>query len=135
LDYQRPTILLVEDDSATREMFEYALRLAGFFVVAVRDGFAGLRSIEQHHPDLVVLDLDLPHVSGMDVHREIMAHADTSRIPVVVVTGTNWQPPAGVLRTLRKPITSDVLVKIVEQALDEQGDGPKDGWRPPRPPR
>ena len=77
--YQRPTILLVEDDSATREMFDYALRLAGFAVVAARDGLAGLRAIEQQVPDAVVLDLDLPHVSGIDVQQEIVSHAGDSR--------------------------------------------------------
>jgi len=115
--YERPTILLVEDDNATREMFDYALRMAGFAVTPVRDGFAALRSIEQQCPDVVVLDLDLPHVSGFDVHQEIMSHAETCRTPVVVVTGTNWQPPAEVFRTLRKPIASDILITAVEQAL------------------
>src|SRR5258705_6639939 len=76
--YERPTVLLVEDDNATREMFDYALRMAGFSVTAVRDGFAALRSIEQGCPDIVVLDLDLPHVSGLDVHQELMSHAERS---------------------------------------------------------
>ena len=120
--YERPTVLLVEDDDATREMFDYALRMAGFAVTAVRDGFAALRSIEQQCPDIVVLDLDLPHVSGMDVHQEIVSHAETCRIPIVVVTGTNWQTPAEVFRTLRKPIASDVLITTIEQALAQAGD-------------
>ena len=117
--YQRATILLVEDDSATRELFDYALRLSGFAVVAARDGLAGLRAIEQQVPDAVVLDLDLPHVSGMDVHEEIGSHAETRDIPIIIVTGTGWKAPAGVFRTLRKPITSDVLVMVVQQALME----------------
>jgi DNA-binding response OmpR family regulator len=115
--FERPTVLLVEDDDATREMFDYALRMAGFAVTPVRDGFAALRSIEQQCPDIVVLDLDLPHVSGFDVHQEIVSHAETCRIPIVVVTGTNWQAPSEVFRTLRKPIASDILVSTIEQAL------------------
>jgi DNA-binding response OmpR family regulator len=121
--YERPTVLLVEDDNATREMFDYALRMAGFSVTAVRDGFAALRSIEQGCPDIVVLDLDLPHVSGLDVHQELMSHAETCRIPVVVVTGTSLQPPPEVFRTLRKPIASDVLVTTIEQALAQSPSG------------
>ncbi len=66
-------------DSATRELFDYALRLAGFAVVAARDGLAGLRAIEQQVPDAVALDLDLPDVSGMDVHQEIVSHGGDSR--------------------------------------------------------
>ena len=126
--YERPTVLLVEDDDATREMFDYALRMAGFAVTAVRDGFAALRSIEQECPDVVVLDLDLPTVSGMDVHQEIVSHAETCMTPVVVVTGTNWQTPTEVFRTLRKPIASDVLVTTIEQALAQASDdSPDDG--------
>jgi len=102
-------------------MFEYALRIAGFNVSTAADGLIALRAIDQHCiPDVVVLDLDLPQVSGIDVHQEIMSHARTCAIPVVVVTGTNWQPPAGVFRTLRKPIPSDVLVNVVQRAVDHR---------------
>jgi CheY-like chemotaxis protein len=106
-------------------MFEYALRIAGFDVSAAADGLTALRSIDQHCiPDVVVLDLDLPQVSGIDVHQEIMSHAGTCAIPVVVVTGTNWPPPAGVFRTLRKPIAADVLVKVVEGAVAHHHEHP-----------
>jgi len=119
--HERPTILLFEDDRSTREMYEYALRLAGFTVSVAADGLAGLRVIEQQLPDVIVLDLDLPQISGIDVHHEIVSHAETRRIPIVVVTGTNWKAPAGVFRTLRKPINSDVLVAVIQQALEEHG--------------
>jgi len=128
--HERPTVLLVEDDSATREMFDYALRMAGFAVTSVRDGFSALRSIEQECPDIVVLDLDLPHVSGLDVHQEIVSHAETCMTPVVVVTGTNWQPPPEVFRTLRKPIASDILVTTIEQALAQPREEPAVDTRP-----
>jgi DNA-binding NtrC family response regulator len=129
-----PLVLLVEDDRATREMFEYALRLAGFTVSSMADGLTALRAIDQHCiPDVVVLDLDLPQVSGIDVHQEIVSHAETCAIPIIVVTGTNWHPPKGVFRTLRKPIASDVLVKVVERALAHHHEHPpsKDPHRPP----
>jgi len=116
-----PTVLLVEDDRATREMFDYALRLAGFAVSAAADGLSALRILDQHFiPSVIVLDLDLPQVSGTDVHQEIVSHAETQAIPVVVVTGTTWQAPVGVFRTLRKPINSDVVVSVVQQALSAQ---------------
>jgi DNA-binding response OmpR family regulator len=116
--YARSTILLVEDDRATREMFDYALRIVGFDVMSVGDGMSALRAIDQHCiPDVVVLDLDLPQVSGIDVHQEIVSHAETCDIPVIIVTGTSWQSPSSVFRTLRKPINSDTLVKVVQLAL------------------
>ena len=104
-------------------MFDYALRIAGFEVWGVDDGLTALRALDQHYiPDVMVLDLDLPRVSGFDVHQEIVSHAETRAIPVIVVTGTTWRPPAGVFRTLRKPIASDVLVNVVERALKQEDD-------------
>lgn len=102
-------------------MFEYALRIAGFSVAAAADGLVALRMIDQHFlPDAIVLDLDLPQVSGIDVQQEVVSHADTRDIPIIVVTGTGWRPPAGVFRTLRKPIASDVVVAAVQEALARQ---------------
>lgn len=113
----------MEDDRATREMFDYALRLAGFDVSAAADGLGALRILDQHIvPNVIVLDLDLPQVSGFDVHHEIVAHAETQDIPIVVVTGTSLRAPTGVFRTLRKPINSDVLVSAVQRALEQELD-------------
>ena len=125
--HERPTVLLVEDDRATREMFDYALRMEGFAVLVASDGLIALRVIEQQLPDVIVVDLDLPHVSGIDVQQEVMAHAETAAIPIVVVTGTEWKTPGGVFQTLRKPITPDVLVAVVRKALSPpDGTPPKD---------
>jgi chemosensory pili system protein ChpA (sensor histidine kinase/response regulator) len=115
------TVLLVEDDHATREMFGYALRMEGFEVLVASDGLAALRLLEQNVPDVVVLDLDLPQVSGFDVQQDIVAHIETQAIPIIVVTATEWDVPSNVFRTLRKPIMPEVLVNVVEQALSEPG--------------
>jgi chemosensory pili system protein ChpA (sensor histidine kinase/response regulator) len=120
--HERPTVLLVEDDRATREMYEYALRLAGFAVKVAADGLTALRFLEQDIPDVMVLDLDLPHVSGSDVQQEVVAHAETSAIPIVVVTGTEWNAPAGVVQVLRKPITTDALIDAVQRAISPPDD-------------
>ena len=129
--HERPIILLVEDDRATREMFEYALRIEGFDVSVVGDGFAALQFVEQRLPDLIVLDLDLPHVSGIDVQQEVLAHADTSAIPIVVVTGTEGKvPEQGVFQVLRKPITPDVLITVIRRAFSPfEGDISKEDAR------
>ena len=114
---QRRTVLLVEDDRATRELFAEALHWAGLGVLAAGDGLTALRILDQQRPDVVVLDLELPHVSGLDVHQEILAHAETRDVPVVIVTGTDWPAPPGTFRILRKPIGADVVVTTVLSAL------------------
>jgi DNA-binding response OmpR family regulator len=111
-------------------LFEYALRMAGFDVSAAADGMTALRALDQHViPYVVVLDLDLPQVSGIDLHQEIVSHAETCSIPIIIVTGTNWPTPTGVFRTLRKPIPSDVVVTAVERALARDADDPGDDDR------
>ena len=126
---ERPLILVVEDDQQTRELYEYVLRMAGYDVAIARDGLAALRILEQHLPDVILLDLDLPHVSGFDVHQEVLAHAETASIPIVVVTGTTWAPPAGVFRALQKPISSDVVMSTLREALtrDDAAAATKEG--------
>ena len=106
-------------------MFDYALRMEGLTVLVASDGLGALRLIEHDLPDVIVLDLDLPHVSGIDVQQELMSHAETSAIPIVVVTGTDGKMPEGVFQILRKPITPDVLIQVVRKALS-----PPHGMRP-----
>ena len=122
---ERPTILLVEDDRATRDMLQFALRFDGFTVVAAGDGLVALHVLEHDLPDAIVLDLDLSQVSGIDVQQELMAHAETSAIPIVVVIGRTSKPPEGVFQVLRRPITAGVLLKAVRKALS-----PADGILP-----
>src|SRR5215210_896818 len=81
-------VLVVEDDIELRRAFRLALVLEGFEVEEAGDGIEALRQIEQRPPDLIVLDLGLPLLSGVSVQQEIAAHALTRHIPVVVVTGS-----------------------------------------------
>ena len=86
---ERQTILVVEDDEDLRRLFRTALMLAGFDVMEAGDGLEALLRIDQSPPDLVVLDLVLPRLSGIAVQQEIAAQAVTRDIPVVVITGAS----------------------------------------------
>jgi CheY-like chemotaxis protein len=113
------TILLVEDNDDLRHMFADALRFAGFNVVEARDGLAALHVLENHHPDLIVLDLVLPGVDGLSIRDEILAHTETRDIPIVIVTGSA-ETFGRRLRddcVLRKPVMPDKLVKTVRKCL------------------
>ena len=123
--YERPTVLLVEDDRTTRDVFDYALRMEGFRVTLASDGLVALQLLEGKPPDVIVVDVDVPTVSGFDVHQEVMAHADTRRIPIIFVASTASKTPTGVFQTLRKPISPDALVAAVREALSN-GEPAKD---------
>ena len=86
---RRRTALIVEDDVELRRIFRLALSFDGFHGVEASDGLEALHLIDEEPPDLIVLDLGLPGVSGHEVLSEVAAHAETRRIPVVVVTGAS----------------------------------------------
>jgi len=118
LGLRRKVILLVEDDPATRELYCSALRqLGGFAVVPVSDGAEALRYLEMDSPDAVVLDLQLPRVSGRDVLAEIAAQSP--RLPVVVVTGDDTADldPNHYACVIRKPAHLEDVIAALRKCL------------------
>jgi putative two-component system response regulator len=117
---------IVEDDPALRELYRQTLRASGYAAEAVGDGVSALhRIVHGTPPDAVVLDLALPRLSGRDVRREMMSHADTRDIPVVVVTGTDARDLSAVdyPYVLLKPIEPETLVSAVETCLTRRRFG------------
>jgi len=112
--------LVVKDDAPLRAMYRTALRMAGFYVNEASNGLEALRALDSDPPDLVVLDLGLPIVSGYAVRTEIAAHSHTRNIPVVVVTGTEPDAPLDVPCLLRKPVSPEALVAAVNKCLVEE---------------
>ncbi|HLQ36804.1 MAG TPA: response regulator [Planctomycetota bacterium] len=79
-------VLLVEDEPVTAEVFARALTQAGLEVRLARDGIQALHSLRDHRPDLVVLDLGLPSLSGVELLRRLR-ELPMYALPVVVVSG------------------------------------------------
>jgi DNA-binding response OmpR family regulator len=77
------TILLVDDEDAVQKLLAYPLEREGFRVLQARDGEEALRRFESEHVDLVVLDLMLPRVDGLEVCRRLRA---TSSVPIIMLT-------------------------------------------------
>jgi DNA-binding response OmpR family regulator len=86
---RKKTILVVEDDATLRHLYWQALTFEGFHVITAEDGMTALDCLRHQKPALVVLDLNVPIVSGWDIFREILADPDTCTVPVVVVTGAD----------------------------------------------
>jgi two-component system response regulator MprA len=115
---RRHVILVVEDDADLRRLYRTALTLDGFDVDEAADGLDALRRIDYRRPDLVVLDIGLPALSGVAVQQEIAAQAYTRRIPVVIVTGTALNlDHLDVACVLRKPVEPSELLKTVRSCL------------------
>jgi putative two-component system response regulator len=80
-------ILLVEDDPQAVGVLEPILISKGFSVTVARDGVDGLEKIKLHNPDMVLLDIDMPRMDGIDVCRTIKNDPATRLIPVIMLTG------------------------------------------------
>ncbi|MHB1536488.1 MAG: response regulator [Acidimicrobiales bacterium] len=78
-----PSVLVVEDEESFVEALAVGLKREGFLVFVARDGVEALERFDEVHPDLVLLDVWLPRMSGIDVCREIRGR---SRVPIIMVT-------------------------------------------------
>jgi len=79
-------ILVVEDHRDTRELLKYNLAAAGFDVAAAEDGQSGLHLAEAFKPDIVLLDLMMPGMDGLEVCRQLKGSTELARIPVIMLT-------------------------------------------------
>lgn len=114
----RTRILIVEDDADLRRIFRTALSLAGYEVEDAGDGIEALHLIDNRPPDLVVLDLILRSLDGLSIQQELASRAITSRIPIVIVTGSSIETDSlDVACVLRKPVMPDELVRTVKHCL------------------
>src|SRR5919106_2600871 len=114
----RPTrILLVEDDIELRRLYRTALLLEGFAVEEAGDGVSALQMIEDEAPDLIVLDIGLPTLSGVSVQQELATDAQTQSIPILVVTGSHVAVDLPDECVLRKPVSPERFVEEVRRCL------------------
>ncbi len=82
----KQTIAIIEDETDITELVSYNLNREGFNVISAVDGLAGLALIEKQQPDLVLLDLMLPGIDGLEVCRKMKENSHTKAIPIVMMT-------------------------------------------------
>jgi PAS domain S-box-containing protein len=117
-------VLVVDDDRDAADLTRRRLESSGYRVVVLGRGRAVGEWVEENRPDLILLDLILPDIGGLDVLRDLKRNEVTADIPVVVQSivpddGTAWD--LGAIGYLTKPVSRDDLLNSVEQALTWQG--------------
>ena len=118
-------ILSIEDDVDLQQVVAYVLKKKGWEVVFAYDGKDGLEKALELKPDLILLDMMLPGLNGIEVITELKANATTRAIPVIVMTAfpsdaqfiESVAVAMGAVKYLAKPVHIDVLVKTVEELL------------------
>jgi CheY-like chemotaxis protein len=81
------TVLVVDDYADARTVWAEYLHLAGFAVLTAADGPEALATVQATPPDVILLDLEMPGMSGLDVAAELKANPDTRQIPLIATTG------------------------------------------------
>ena len=117
------TILIVEDNGLNMKLFRDLLTAHGYVTLETNDGAEALELVRQHRPNLVLMDIQLPNVSGLEIIKSIKADAELKSIPVVAVSAfvTKWDAETmrelGCEAYLTKPITITSFIEAVDAAL------------------
>ena len=118
-----PLVLVVEDHEDTRFLLRYVMETHGYRVVEASDGEQGVVVASTTHPDVILMDTDLPHVDGLAATKRIRAHATLHDVPIIFISG-HAQPEArlaalatGGTDYLIKPVQLSELEAAVEREL------------------
>ena len=121
------TILVAEDQQHVRSLIEYKLRNSGFVVVAVEDGIAALQKAEEIIPDLVLLDVMMPLMTGFEVLGALKKNQKTKDIPILMLTAQSKEDEVlkglelGADDYITKPFSPNELAARVKTVLLRRG--------------
>jgi len=119
----RKKVLIVEDNDLNMKLFNDLLVAHGYGTLQTKDGIEALALARQHHPDLILMDIQLPEVSGLQVTRWIKKDEDLRMIPIVAVTAFAMKGDEEKIRDggceayIAKPISVASFIRTVERFL------------------
>jgi DNA-binding response OmpR family regulator len=124
-------LLIIEDDPTAMRLIEYTLKQRGYQVMTTRNGLEGIITAQKEEPDLIILDIMLPGIDGYEVCKRLRAGAQTSRIPILIVSAKiqkediNTGFHAGADDYLCKPASPTEIVARVENLLGKKSSSGK----------
>src|SRR6266404_1883751 len=125
-------VLIVDDDPDIQRLVSYNLGKAGFEVTTAANGRKALESVQKQPPDLIILDLMLPDIDGMEVCRTLRHRDDSRRIPIIMLTARGEEIDRvvgfelGADDYVAKPFSPRELVLRVKSIFRRMGDEPTD---------
>lgn len=123
-------VLIADDDAALRELLQTILELHNFQVVAVPSGEALIRSAIQHPPDIIIIDVMMPDMDGLEALRQLRNDTRTSHLPILLLTSLQNMDDeiigfeSGADDYIAKPFDSDVIVARIRANLRRQNRVP-----------
>lgn len=122
----KKTILIVEDNDLNLKLFRDLLTAHGYETIETKEGMEAIRLTRERHPDLILMDIQLPEISGLDVTRRLKADAQISAIPIIAVTAFAMKDDeekilsAGCEAYISKPISIIPFLNTVRRFLGEE---------------
>jgi len=119
------TVMIIEDEPEAAELFGEMMRLSGFRVVKMFASTPAIPMISQEKPDVIILDIMMPDISGLEVLRYMRRESDLASIPVIVVSAKSMPGDiktgleAGASIYLTKPVSFLDLKQAVEKVLEQ----------------
>lgn len=118
-------ILIVDDCQTTRKLLTLYLKVKGFEVVSAENGLDAIEKLASHEVNLILSDLNMPFMDGIELIKTLKADPNTSHIPVLMVT-TEADPEekqkameAGASEYLVKPVTAEMVTQSIKNILKE----------------
>jgi len=118
-------VLVVEDNSLNRELLQAVLEAAGFAVLTAEDAISGIAMAKQEQPDVVLMDVQLPELDGLEATRILQQDPATADIPIVAVTAHVKKEDeqrsfaAGCVLHVPKPVDTRSLPETIARVIDE----------------
>ena len=124
----QPKVLVAEDERDIRELIGFTLRYAGFDVVLTKNGAEAVEKAPDEQPDLIMLDVRMPKMTGYEACRALKDDPATGTIPVVFLSAKGQDGEIeqgldlGALEYIVKPFAPDALITQVKRILERAGD-------------
>ena len=119
------SVLIVEDNPLNMKLFSAMVSAQGCHVLQAMDGQRGLDLAYQEHPDLIIMDIQLPGMSGLEVTHLLKADAATCDIPIIITTAYQYDAEvrtSGCDGYMAKPIAITEFLELVEAQLSRTAD-------------
>ncbi len=123
-------VLVIEDNATNMKLFNELLKVHGYNVLQATNGMGGWQMAREHRPDLILMDIQLHDVSGLDVTRWLKNDEDLKSIPVIAITSFAMKGDEekflqnGCDGYISKPISIPKFLQTLERFMAEQGPNP-----------
>ena len=128
IDESLPTVMVVDDSITIRKVTSRMLERNGYRVVTARDGLEALNALRNHHPAVILLDLEMPRMDGFELAERLRQNEDTRDLPLIVIssrTGHKHRERArslGVTEFFGKPYQEQKLLQTLSAIVDERSE-------------